>query len=77
METGTILPFPAPDPWEALEGMTAEELRAFRETLLRQRAEMDEGEPDEADGDAYETWAEAHEELEDLIDEVTDRLEEE
>ena len=77
METGKILPFPAPDPWEALEGMTAEELRAFREALLRLRTEMDGNEPDEADEETYETWAEAHEELEDLIDEVTDRLEEE
>ena len=33
-------------------------------------------EPDEADEEAYETWADAHEELEDLIDEVRDRLEE-
>ena len=34
-------------------------------------------EADEADEEAYETWADAHEELEDLIDEVRDRLEEE
>lgn len=73
MAEGKILPFPAQDPWERMEGMTAEELAE----LLAQRQEMDAAEPDEADEEAYETWADAHEELEDLIDEVRDRLEEE
>lgn len=72
MAEGKILPFPAQDPWERMEGMTAEELAE----LLAQRQEMDAAEPDEADEEAYETWADAHEELEDLIDEVRDRLEE-
>ena len=56
--------------------MTAEELAEFLAELLGQRQEMDAAEPDEADEEAYETWADAHEELEDLIDEVRDRLEE-
>lgn len=72
MAEGKIIPFPAQDPWERMEGMTAEELAE----LLAQRQEMDAAEPDEADEEAYETWADAHEELEDLIDEVRDRLEE-
>ena len=77
MAEGKILPFPAQDPWEWMEGMTAEELAEFLAELLAQRQEMDAAEPDEADEEAYETWADAHEELEDLIDEVRDRLEEE
>ena len=76
MAEGKILPFPAQDPWERREGMTAEELAEFLAELLAQRQEMDAAEPDEADEEAYETWADAHEELEDLIDEVRDRLEE-
>ena len=76
MAEGKILPFPAQDPWERTEGMTAEELAEFLAELLAQRQEMDAAEPDEADEEAYETWADAHEELEDLIDEVRDRLEE-
>ena len=76
MAEGKILPFPAQDPWERMEGMAAEELAEFLAELLGQRQEMDAAEPDEADEEAYETWADAHEELEDLIDEVRDRLEE-
>ncbi|MDY4964867.1 MAG: hypothetical protein SO100_00725 [Dysosmobacter sp.] len=71
-----IVPFPAQDPWERMEGMAEEELAEFLAELLGQRQEMDAAEPDEADEEAYETWADAHEELEDLIDEVRDRLEE-
>ena len=77
MAEGKILPFPAQDPWERMEGMAEEELAEFLAELLGQRQEMDAAEPDEADEEAYETWADAHEELEDLIDEVRDRLEEE
>ena len=76
MAEGKIVPFPAPDPWERMEGMAEEELAEFLAELLGQRQEMDAAEPDEADEEAYETWADAHEELEDLIDEVRDRLEE-
>lgn len=76
MAEGKIVPFPAQDPWERLEGMAEEELAEFLAELLGQRQEMDAAEPDEADEEAYETWADAHEELEDLIDEVRDRLEE-
>lgn len=76
MAEGKIVPFPAQDPWERMEGMAEEELAEFRAELLGQRQEMDAAEPDEADEEAYETWADAHEELEDLIDEVRDRLEE-
>ena len=71
-----IVPFPAQDPWERMEGMAEEELAEFLAELMGQRQEMDAAEPDEADEEAYETWADAHEELEDLIDEVRDRLEE-
>ena len=76
MAEGKIVPVPAQDPWERMEGMAEEELAEFLAELLGQRQEMDAAEPDEADEEAYETWADAHEELEDLIDEVRDRLEE-
>ena len=76
MAEGKIVPFPAQDPWERMEGMAEEELAEFLAELLGQRQEMDAAEPDEADEEAYEPWADAHEELEDLIDEVRDRLEE-
>ena len=41
-----IVPFPAQDPWERMEGMAEEELAEFLAELLGQRQEMDAAEPD-------------------------------
>ena len=46
-----------------------EELRARIETL-------DAAEPKNMNSEAYEEWGDLHEELEDLVDDVLDRLEE-
>lgn len=50
-------------------------LRALLEDLREQIAQLDEAEPADMDSEEYEVWGEAHEELEDLLDEVMDRLE--
>ena len=50
-------------------------LRALLEDLREQIAQLDETEPADMDSEEYEVWGEAHEELEDLLDEVMDRLE--
>ena len=36
---------------------------------------LDEEEPEDMDSEAYDDWGDRHEELEDLADEITDRLE--
>ena len=36
---------------------------------------MDEEEPEDMDSEAYDDWGDRHEALEDLADEITDRLE--
>ena len=38
--------------------------------------QLDELEPEDMDSDAYEDWGERHEALEDLADELQDRLDE-
>ena len=45
--------------------------------LQAQIAELDTREPEDMDSELYETWADEHEELEDLLDEILDLLDEE
>ena len=73
---GELLTFPGleevPDP----ETMNKEELLRYLEMLREELAALDEEEPADMDSEEYEDWGEAHEELEDLVDEVLDRLDE-
>ena len=56
--------------------MDKAELQAYLEFLRRQIAELDEAEPADMESEAYEDWGQRHEDLEDLVDDVLDRLEE-
>ena len=56
--------------------MSRDELRDFLSQLTRQREALDELEPKKKRSDAYEDWAELHEYLEDLMDEIQDALDE-
>lgn len=56
------------------DGMDRAELTAFFDKLTAQREALDELEPKKKRSDAYEDWAELHEYLEDLMDEVQDAL---
>ena len=56
--------------------MDREELLAYLETLKARIAELDEAEPEDMASEEYDAWGEAHEELEDLVDEVLDLLDE-
>ena len=59
-----------------VEEMDREELRAYLKELQARVAELDAKEPRNMNSAAYEAWADQHEELEDLMDEVLDRLDE-
>ena len=61
-----------PDP----RGMTRAELEEYRDTVREWIARLDEEEPEDMDSEAYETWGDRHEELEDLADEIRELLEE-
>ena len=56
--------------------MDKAELLAYLDTLRSQIAELDEEEPADMESEAYEDWGQRHEDLEDLVDDVLDRLEE-
>lgn len=61
--------------WDRLDQMDESDLRRLLDQVQERLAALDEEEPDDMNSEAYEAWADRHEELEDLADEVTDRLE--
>ena len=46
------------------------------ERVRKELARLDEEEPEDMDSEAYQIWGDAHEALEDLADEIMERLEE-
>lgn len=59
-----------------LDSMDREDLRAYLKELQARVAELDAREPRSMNSGAYDAWADRHEELEDLVDDVLDRLDE-
>ena len=55
--------------------MEPEELRAYLEDVRCELETMDEEEPEDETGEDFGDWAERHEELEDLADEIVEQLE--
>ena len=62
----------APD----IEAMNREELKACLQEVRERIADLDEREPGDMESEEYEAWGDRHEELEDLADELMERLEE-
>ena len=59
-----------------LDEMDREALTAYLEQLRARIEELDTAEPKNMNSEAYEEWGDLHEELEDLVDDVLDRLDE-
>ena len=59
-----------------LGGMDRETLGRYLETIRERIARLDEQEPEDMNSEEYESWGQRHEELEDLADEILDRLDE-
>lgn len=59
-----------------IDGMTVDELEAYKVELEEKIDRMDANEPVDEESDEFEEWAAQHEDLEDLLDEVEDRLDE-
>jgi len=55
--------------------MDPEELRAYLSDIRQELEAMDEDEPEDETSEEFVDWAEEHEALEDLVDEIIDRLE--
>ena len=62
----------APD----IDTMDREALKDCLREVRERIADLDEREPADMNSEEYEAWGERHEELEDLADEIMDRLEE-
>ena len=54
--------------------MDREELKEYLITVRQQISELDDREPKNMYSDEYEVWGDAHEDLEDLEDEIMDIL---
>ena len=59
-----------------LRAMNRQELEDYRATVRDWIARLDEEEPEDMDSEEYEAWGDRHEALEDLADDIQDRLEE-
>ena len=59
-----------------LDEMSREELLDYLEAVHAQIDRLDEQEPEDMDSEEYEDWGGRHEELEDLADDIQDRLDE-
>ena len=56
--------------------MNPEELRQYWQEIEDKIANLDEEEPEDMDSEAYDAWADRHEMLEDIRDDIEERLEE-
>ncbi len=63
---------PGPD----LDAMDRAELLDYLATVRQWIAELDQEEPEDMDSEAYDAWGDRHEALEDLADDILDRLDE-
>lgn len=72
-----IIEFPAQNGVEDTDELSREELLTLLERLRAEIAALDEKEPKSMNSEAYETWADRHEELEDQADEILELLEDE
>lgn len=71
-----MIEFKKPQEEKYLEDMTRQELLDYLAQLEAQLQELDAREPHNMNSEAYEVWADEHEELEDAIDEVREFLDE-
>ena len=72
-----IIEFPAQNGAEDTDELSREELLTLLERLRAEIATLDEKEPKNMNSEAYETWADRHEELEDQVDEILELMEDE
>ena len=70
-----IIDFMSHQDWDP-DSMDKEALLACLAELRAQIAELDEREPEDMESEDYESWGQCHEELEDRVDDILDRLEE-
>lgn len=70
-----VISFPTPEEPEDIYAMTLPQLQAHYAAMQEELMALDAREPSMKNEEAYEAWADEHEELEDYLDEILDRME--
>ena len=70
-----IISLDSAEQWD-LSSMGREELLECLAAVRAQIDQLDQEEPADMESEAYDDWGDRHEALEDLVDEILDRLEE-
>jgi len=76
MSKENVIAFPTRDEPEDIYEMTLQQLQAHYAAMQQELQRLDQKEPRNMNSEAYEEWADEHEELEDYLDEILDRMEE-
>ena len=76
MDKKNVIPLPQKEEPKDIYEMTLEEIRAYYAQMQEDLHALDAKEPKNMNSEAYEEWADEHEELEDYLDEILDRMEE-
>ena len=71
-----VIAFPGQEEPEDIYEMNLQQLQAHYAAMQEELHALDAKEPKNMNSDAYEEWADEHEELEDYLDEILDRMEE-
>ena len=75
MNKENIIAFPGKEEPEDIYEMSLPQLQAHYAAMQEELHALDAKEPKNMNSDAYEEWADEHEELEDYLDEILDRME--
>ena len=75
MRKENILAFPANEEPEDIYAMTLSQLQAHYAAMQQELQALNDREPENMQSELYEQWADEHEELEDYLDEILDRME--
>ena len=75
MSKENIIAFPAQEAPEDIYEMDLQQLQAHYAAMQAELQALDAKEPEDMSSEAYEAWADEHEELEDYLDEILDRME--
>ena len=75
MNKDTVIAFPQPEEPDDIYEMNLAQLQAHYAAMQEELRALDAREPGNMNSEAYEEWADEHEELEDYLDEILDRME--
>ncbi len=76
MDKKNVIAFPQKEEPKDIYEMTLEEIREHYAQMQEELHALDAREPRNMNSEVYEHWADEHEELEDYLDEILDRMEE-